>query len=327
MAEQILTQGEVDALLKGLSDGEIQTEVERTEDLDGVTEFDFYNQEKGLRGRMPTLDMINEKFCRSVRFAIFNVLRKSVDVTYDGSKIIKYEEFLRNLQVPSSLNVFQLSPLRGYGVLAIDPNLVFVIVDSYFGGDGSFHARIEGRDFTNVEQGVVKKIVDIIFSEIQETWKPVFPLEFKYVRSEMNPQFVNIIGHTELLIASKFKMEVDSLTNEFILGIPYTSLEPIREKIYGTQKSDTLQMDPKWRDKLREQFGKVPLEISGEVGTGTIDVSELLNLKVGDIIQLGTKVREPMKMKIEGRDKFNVISGIIDNSYALKIVSAIEQGG
>ena len=187
MAEQILSQLEVDALLKGLSNGDISTETERRDDgFDGeVRPYDFARQEKTIRGKLPTLDMINEKFSRAVRGSIFSVLRKSVDVSQEGVKAMKFEEFLKNLQMPSSLNIFQFSTLRGQGVLALDPGLVFLIVDSYFGGDGRFHTRIEGRDFTNVEQGVIKKVVDVMFNDLKEAWKPVHETDFKHVRSEM----------------------------------------------------------------------------------------------------------------------------------------------
>ncbi len=328
MAEQILTQVEVDALLKGLSNGDIKTEAGRQEEKGGIRPFDFSSQERTVRGRMPALEMINEKFCRSARGLLFNLLRKSVDISPEGVKAEKYEEFLRNLQVPSSLNVFQINGLRGQGVLALDPNLVFLIVDSYFGGDGRFHTRIEGRDFTNVEQAVVRKVVDIIFQEMNEIWRTVHQVEFKLVRSEMNPQFVNIMGHIEPVIVSTFKMDIESLSNKFILCIPFSSLEPIRDKLCGIQKVDFNEaVDRKWSASLLEQFGNVPLSVSGEMGEALISVSELLGLKAGDIIQLDRKIREPLTLSIEGIPKLVARPGVMDNNYALKIQSAITERG
>ncbi|MBI5491396.1 MAG: flagellar motor switch protein FliM [Deltaproteobacteria bacterium] len=328
MAEQILTQVEVDALLKGLSNGDIKTEAERQEEKGGIRPFDFSSQERTVRGRMPALEMINEKFCRSARALLFNLLRKSVDISPEGVKAEKYEEFLRNLQVPSSLNVFQINGLRGQGVLALDPNLVFLIVDSYFGGDGRFHTRIEGRDFTNVEQAVVRKVVDIIFQEMNEIWRTVHQVDFKLVRSEMNPQFVNIMGHTEPVIVSTFKMDIESLSNKFFFCIPFSSLEPIRDKLCGIQKVDFNEaVDRKWSASLLEQFGNVPLAVSGEMGEAHISVSELLNLKAGDIIQLDRKIREPLTLSIEGIPKLVARPGVMDNNYALKVQSAIIERG
>lgn len=324
MAEQILSQVEVDALLKGLSDGEIETET-ASQDVDygEVRPYDFANQEKTYRGNMPTLEMINEKFSRAAGGPIFNLLRKSVDVTPAGLKTMKYEEFIRNLQMPSSLNIFALAPLRGNGLLVLDPNLVFLLVDSYFGGDGRFHTRIEGRDFTNVEQGVIRKIVEVLFHELSEIWKAVHPVEFSLLRTEMNPQFVNITGHTEPVVVSTFEMEIESTRNKFFYCMPYVSLAPIRDKLHGTQKADFSGSDDRWSENLSDQFMHIPLELTGEVGTASIKVSELLNLKEGDVIQLGSRVKTPLTVSIEGVPKLTASPGLIDNNYALKILSAI----
>lgn len=329
MAEQILSQVEVDALLKGLSNGDIKTEAEAHDDASesSVRPYDFSSQERTVRGRMPALDMINEKFCRSVRGPIFNLLRKSVDVAPEGVKTMKYEDFLRNLQVPSSLNVFQMSSLRGQGVLVIDPNLVFVIVDSYFGGDGRFHTRIEGRDFTNVEQSVIRKVAEVIFHEMGEIWRPVHHVEFKAVRSEMNPQFVNIVGNIEQVVVSTFRVEIESQQNRFLFCMPFSSIEPIREKLYGGQRVDVVEIDKSWSQNLMRRFGSVQLPISGEMGRAKIMVSELLNLKVGDIIQLDRKSRDPLRVYIEGAPKLIAKPGVMDNNYALKIMELIHERG
>ncbi|MBI5643103.1 MAG: flagellar motor switch protein FliM [Deltaproteobacteria bacterium] len=330
MAEQILTQVEVDALLKGLSNGDIKTEAEKLEedDTEPVRAYDFSNQERSVRGRMPALEMINEKFCRSIRSSLFNLLRKSVDTAPEGVKTMKYEEFLRNLQVPCSLNVFQMSTLRGQGVLAIDPNLVFLIVDSYFGGDGRFHTRIEGRDFTNVEQAVIRKVAELILHEMSDIWRPVHATDFKLVRAEMNPQFVNILGHNEHLVVSTFRMELESQSNQFFFCIPFSAVEPIREKLYGgAQRVDSAAIDKRWSANLLEQFGYVPLTISGQIGKARIKMSELWNLKAGDVIQLDKKAREPLDVSIEGVPKLTASAGTMDNNYALKILAAINERG
>lgn len=326
MAEQILSQNEVDALLKGLSDGEIETEAEQEEVKEGLRPYDFSEQGKTYRGAMPALEMINEKFGRAAGAPIFNLLRKSVDITPGGVKTMKYEDFVRNLHMPSSLNVFSLSPLRGHGLLVLDPNLVFLLVDNYFGGDGRFHTRIEGRDFTNVEQGVIKKIVDVFLHELGTIWKAVQPMEFSLIRTEMNPQFVNITGHIEPVVVSTFNIEIESATNKFYYCMPYASLSPIRDKLSGTRKADFVDTDKAWTDTLQERFMNIPLQLSGEVGTAQIKVSELLNLREGDVIQLNKKAREPLTVCIEGVPKLAATPGVMDSNYALKILSVLKEG-
>lgn len=329
MAEQILSQVEVDALLRGLSNGDIKTESEAhsEQDYGDVQPYDFANQDRVLRGKMPALEMINEKFVRSLRTSLFNVLRRSVDVASEGTKTMKYEEFLRNIQVPSSLNVFQLHPFRGHGLLAIDPALVFIIVDSYFGGDGRFHTRIEGRDFTNVEQAVVKKVVDVIFEEMNDVWKAVHPVEFRLVRSEMNPQFVNMISNAEHVIISTFKLEIESVSNNFFFCLPYATIEPIRDKLMGTQTIDSSEIDIKWKDNLRDQFSGVQMNIAAEMGLAEISVQELMGLKAGDIIQLDRKARDLLDISIEGVPKLLGRPGVLDNHYALKLTDLIRERG
>lgn len=329
MAEQILTQVEVDALLRGLSNGDIKTESDRPveDDYGDVRPYDFASQERVVRGKLPALEMINEKFSRSLRSSVFNVLRRSVDISYDGTKVMKYEEFLRNLQVPSSLNIFQLHPFRGHGLLAIDPSLVFIIVDSYFGGDGRFHTRIEGRDFTNVEQAVVRKIVDVIFQEMDGVWKAVHPVEFRLMRSEMNPQFVNIIGPGDHVIVSSFRMEIESASNSFFFCLPYTTIEPIRDKLLGTQRIDTAEADIKWSENLRDQFGAVALEVTEAMGKAEISVSDLMGLKVGDIIQLDKKAKDLLEISVEGVPTFLGKPGVFENHYALKVMDLIGERG
>ena len=323
-AEQILSQMEVDALLRGLSSGDIKTESEVAEAAEkgdrDMRVYDFSRQERVIRGRMPILDMINEKFSRNVRGSIFNIIRKTVDVSHDGVETMKYEEFLRNLHVPSSLNVFYITTLRGQGVLVIDPNLVFLIVDSYFGGDCRFHTRVEGKDFTNVEQVIVKKVVDAIYHDLTEVWKPVHPLEFKHKRTEMNPQFISIVGAKELVVVSSFKMEIESSNNVFYVCLPYSMIEPIKDKLFGTMQSEWSEVDRRWLESLKEQFDEVSLELSSEIGRARIHVSDLMNLKVGDIIQLDKKAKDPVDVRIEDLHKFYATAGVIDNNYALKIV-------
>lgn len=326
MAEQILTQVEVDALLKGLSNGDIKTEAEKGNDeVDGVRPYDFANQERTIRGTMPTLDMVNERFCRAIRGKLFSLFRKTVDVAPEGVKPLKYEDFMRNLQVPSSLNIFTMNPLRGSGVLAMDPNLVFLIVDSYFGGDGRFQTRVEGKEFTRVEQTVIKKVVDLVLKEFRIQWDPVHPIEFTMTRAEMNPQFVNIIPPSELVILSTFRMEIEAASDNFYLCLPYPAVEPIKEKLFGKVQSDDSE-DGSWSASLKDRFMRVPLSLTSHLGKARINVGELLDLKVGDVIQLDKKAKNPLDLRVEGVPKFGVLPGVQDNNYSVKIVSH-KQGG
>jgi len=329
--EQILDQQEVDALLQGLSDGQIESDKGGQETPDGVRLYDFASQERTVRGRMPSLEMVNEKFCNRVRGPLLNALRKGVEIESRGIESVKYEEFVRNLTLPSSLNIFTMDPLRGHGILVMDPTLVYLIVDNYFGGSGRFYTRIEGREFTVVEQSVIRKIVDVILKTLSSAWKSLCEVEFKYVRSEMNPHFVNVIEPVEIMMVSTFHMEIESSTssdksNTFYFCIPYLSVESIKERLYGRPGNATVGADEGWTARLRQHVEHVPLHVDSAVGDASIKLSELQRLKLGDVILLDKKIDEPFEFRIEGDARFLGRTGVSCNNYALEIQSVINKG-
>ncbi len=331
MQEQILDQNEVDALLQGLSDGQIESEKGAEKAPDGVVTYDFTSQEKTVRGRMPALEMVNEKFCNKVRTPLQSIIRSNVDIEAQGIDSIKYEEFVRNLTLPSSINIFTMPPFRGHGILVIDPSLAYLIIDNYFGGSGRFYTRIEGRDFTAVEQSVIKKVVDVILKTLSDAWKSICSIEFAFEKSEMNPHFVNVIEAVEVMMVSTFQMEIESSTNTdknlFYFCMPYLSVESIKDRLYGRGASSSIGADEGWTARLREHIERVPLHVESEVGVTKIKLSELLKLKTGDVILLDKKIYEPFDFKIEGDAKFRGRPGVSCSNYALEIQSVIDKGG
>jgi len=328
--EQILDQNEVDALLQGLSGGLIESNEGEAEARDGVVPYDFTRQDRSVRGRMPGLEMVNEKFCNRARTPLSNIIRKGVEISSEGIESVKYEEFVRNLILPSSINIFTMAPLKGHGILVMDPGLVYLIVDNYFGGSGRFYTRIEGREFTKVEQSVIRKIVDIILKTFSHAWQTLCDVDFVFEKFEMNPHFVNVIEGVEVMMVSTFKMDIESSPvdkkNTFFFCIPYLSVESIKEKLYGRLGGASVEVDENWSDRLRHHIERVPLKVASGVGEVTIRLSELLNLKTGDVIILERKIDEPFEFRIEGRPRFRGMPGISSNNYALEIHSVINKG-
>jgi len=330
--DQILDQDEVDALLQGLSDGQIGAEKGDAASPDGVVPYDLASMEKTVRGRMPSLEMVNEKFCNSVRGPILNILRKGVEIEAQGIKSVKFEEFVRNLTLPTSINIFTLKPLKGHGILVIDPTLVYLMVDNYFGGSGRFYTRIEGREFTTVEQSVINKVVNVILKTLSDSWKTLCEVDFEYEKSEMNPHFVNVIESVEVMMVSTFHMDIESSTgndknNIFHFCVPYLSLESIKERLYGRLGNGSVGADEGWTARLRQHIENVPLKVESEVGVTNIKLSELKRLKLGDVILLDKKIDEPFEFKIEGDARFLGRPGVSCNNYALEIQSVIDKGG
>ena len=251
MAEDFLSQDEVDALLKGAT-GE-QDDVPLEEDSSGVRNYDIATQERIVRGRMPTYEIINERFARLLRVGLFNFMRRTVDISVGPVKVIKFSEFVRNLVVPTNLNMVHMKPLRGTALLVFDPSLIFLIVDNLFGGDGRFHNRIEGRDFTQTEQRIIQRLLDVVFEDYEKAWKSVYPIEFEYIRSEMNPQFATIATPNEVVVTVTFELEIGDTGGEFHVCIPYAMIEPIRDKLYSSLQGDHMEVDKRWVRLLSKQ--------------------------------------------------------------------------
>ena len=206
---KILSQDEVDALLKGMTGGEIEVETDQAPDEDGVIAYDLTNQDRIIRGRMPTLEIINDRFARIFRTSISSTLRKVVDVSTTSIDMIKFGEFMRSLPVPTSLHIFRMEPLRGHAIMVIETRLVFNLVDYFFGGDGKSDIKIEGRDFTAIEHRVTKRVVEMVLADMEKAWKPVHEISLQYHRSEINPQFAGIVPPTDVVVVIKFDLEME----------------------------------------------------------------------------------------------------------------------
>jgi flagellar motor switch protein FliM len=279
-----LTQDEIDTLLNGVDSGEVSTEPDRLAEDGDAAPYDLASQDRIIRGRMPTLDMVNDRFIRSLRTSVFNMLRRSVDISIVGVKMMKYADYARGLFMPTSLNIIQIKPLRGTGLYMIDPKLVFAIVDNFFGGDGRYHTRIEGRDFTPTENRVIQLLLQLSFTDLKKAWEPVLNLDFRYLSSEINPQFASIVSSTEVVVVSVFRMEMDGGGGEFHIVMPYSMLEPIREVLDAGAQNDPNNVDKRWARTLQEVMKQAEVEIDSSMMYTRLSLGEVLNLKPGDVI-------------------------------------------
>ena len=285
MATDFLSQDEVDALLKGVS-GESDEPEAAADDGSGVHNYNLGTQERIVRGRMPTLELINERFARYLRIGLFNYMHRTTDISVSPIRVQKYSEFIRNLVVPTNLNLVAAKPLRGTSLFVLDPNLVFLVVDNMFGGDGRFHTRVEGRDFTPTEQRIIQGLLNVIFTEYSRSWKPVYEMSFDYIRSEMNSQFANIATPSEIVVSTTFSLEFGGTAADMHICFPYSMLEPIRDLLYSTMQSDQLSSDQRWVVMLRKQLKNAEVEIAANLATTTVTLGQILKLKAGDILPI-----------------------------------------
>ncbi|WP_313704275.1 flagellar motor switch protein FliM [Massilia sp.] len=315
MADNFLSQEEVDALLKGVNGD--QDDVSAPEDTSGVRTYNLATQERIVRGRMPTLEIINERFARLLRIGLFNFLRRSAEVSVGSVRVSKYSEFIRNLVVPTNLNLIHMKPLRGTALMVFDPGLVFLLVDNLFGGDGRFHTRVEGRDFTQTEQRIILRILDIVFEAYTKSWEPVYPIEFEYIRSEMNTQFANIATPNEVVVSSTFTIELGPVSGQIHFCMPYSMIEPIRDALTSSIQGEALEVDKRWIRLMTQQIQVAEVELVAELGHGRANFDEILNMKVGDVIPIS--VPETIQATVDGVPVMECSYGVSNGQYALKV--------
>ncbi len=319
MADNFLSQEEVDALLKGVNGD--QDDAAAPEETSGVRTYNLATQERIVRGRMPTLEIINERFARLLRVGLFNFLRRSAEVSVGSVRVSKYSEFIRNLVVPTNLNLVHMKPLRGTALMVFDPGLVFLLVDNLFGGDGRFHTRVEGRDFTQTEQRIILRILDIVFEAYTKSWEPVFPVEFEYIRSEMNTQFANIATPNEVVVSSTFTVELGSVSGQIHFCMPYSMIEPIRDALTSSLQGEALEIDKRWIRLMTQQIQVAEVELVATLGVGRATFDEILNMKVGDVIPL--TVLEQIQATVDGVPVMDCTYGVLNGQYALKVEKLI----
>jgi len=280
-SEKILDQAEIDALIHGVDTGAVSTEADATPGE--VRSYDFNNQMRIVRGRMPTLEMINERFARLFRVSLYNLLRRSPEISVAPVAIKKFSEYVHTLHVPTNLNLVKINPFRGTALIMLDPKLVFSIVDSFFGGTGR-HAKIEGRDFTATEQRIIHMMLRNVFADLHEAWSHVANIEVEYIQSEINPHFANIVSPSEIVVITSFHVDLDGVGGELHVTMPYAMIEPLREVLDSGMASDRVDKDERWMVTLRDEIEDAEVELSTLLGRTSISLGELLNLKPGDII-------------------------------------------
>jgi flagellar motor switch protein FliM len=316
MNQQILSQDEVDALLQGIT-GESQKLEQEDTPAAGVRDYNLANQERIVRGRMPTMEIINERFARNIRIGLFNLIRRSPEVAIGGIKVQKFSAFLREIVVPTNFNIVSVKPLRGNGLIVCDPALVFAVIDSLYGGIGKYHTRIEGRDFSATEMRVIQRLLQTIVSEYKKAWVGVYPVELEYVRSEMQPQFAGIAMPSEVVVATSFLLEIGDISGAIHFCMPYSTLEPIRDVLYSAVQGDAAEPDRRWINVLQTQIQAAEVQLVAELAHAPATVEQLLSFKPGDFIELDLN---PMIItKVDGVPVFNAHYGTSNNHYSIKI--------
>lgn len=322
---QVLSQSEVDALLSAVSDNRVDSDDLGGGDAlkNGVVQYDLANQDRIIRGRMPTLDIIHDRFIRLFRVTLSNSLRKMANLSVNSTGPLKFSEFMNSLPLPSCLNILRLDPLRGAAVMVIESKLLYALVDSFFGGNDVPYTKIEGKDFTPIEIKIARRVVLSAIDDLEKAWEPVYPLKVGYSRTEINPQFVAVVPPSDVVIATTFDVELEKVSGTIKIVIPYATLEPIKSKLSVGFQSEQLEVDFIWINRIKEQIMQTSANILVKLGDADISMRDLMELAPGDIIQLGTDATLPLDVLVEGIPKFKGIPGLLKGSRAVRITESL----
>lgn len=320
--KDLLSQDEIDALLHGVDDGDVETEEELAEEEGEVRVYDLASHERIVRGRMPTLEMINERFARHTRISLFNLLRRNADVSVGSVQIMKYGDYIHTLYVPTSINLLRVSPLRGTALLVMDAKLVFKLVDNFYGGDGR-HAKIEGREFTPTEIRLIERVIGQFFGDLEESWAPVMALKFEVNGHEVNPAMANVINPSEVVVVSSFQVDLEGGTGEFHVTMPYSMLEPIRDLLISGYHPAEEELDERWLDSMRREVMVAPMDIALKVAERKMTLRDVMEFEPGDIIPVDIPAELPLS--INRVPVFSCKLGTSRGNLAVKIVDQIKE--
>jgi flagellar motor switch protein FliM len=316
----ILSQDEIDALLHGVDTGSVDTTPPPARGE--ARPFDFATQVRIVRGRMPTLEMINERFARLFRISLFNMLRRSPEISVAPVEMLKFTEYVHTLHVPTSLNLMRFNPLRGTGLMILDPKFVFAVVDNFFGGSGRF-VKIEGREFTPTETRIISMLVQQASSDLTEAWSPVAAIQPEYLSREINPHFANIVSPTEIVVVTRFHVELDGGGGDLHVTMPYSMIEPLRELLDTGMQSDRVEKDERWMHSLREEIEDATVDVTAHLGHASVTLSQLIDLKPGDILPCDFEGR--VTLLAENVPLFRGTCGCSRGQHAVKIEERIRR--
>lgn len=346
---QVLTQSEVDALLSAVAEGSVDVGPGGAPGAEGgdpnaagggegggdwggtaavpdveVTPYDLTNQDRVIRGRMPTLDIIYERFIRLYRMSLSNSLRKIATISIISTDLLKFGEFVNTLPIPSCMCIMRFESLRGPALLVFESKLAYALVDSFFGGTDRPYTKIEGKEFTRIELSIMKKVMDLAIKDLEEAWAPVHKTDISFVRTEVNPQFVGVVPPSDVIISTTFEVELENASGTIALVIPYSTIEPIKNKLNASFQTETDRVDKEWTLKMEEHLRQAEANVLVNLGTASITVGDLVNLNVGDIIPLSQNSDGEIDVLVEGVPKFKCFFGISRGNRAIQVTRFVD---
>jgi flagellar motor switch protein FliM len=328
---QVLSQAEVDALLNAVAEGSLDTSGSASSGSGkegkerDVQSYDLTNQDRVIRGKMPTLDLIYERFVRLFRMSLSNSLRKIASISIISTDLLKFGEFVNTLPIPSCVGILRSETLRGPALLVFESKLAYALIDSYFGGTDRPYTKTDGKEFTRIELMIMNKVMSLSIADLEEAWAPVHKVSLMHLRTETNPQFVGVVPLSEVIISTTFEVELENASGTIALVIPYSTIESIKNKLNSSFQSDSDRADRVWIDNLEEHMRQLQANVSVNLGETQITVGDLVNLNIGDIIPLGQDCDGELMLNVEGVAKYKCFFGISRGTRAVQVTKPVEE--
>ncbi|MCP4912328.1 MAG: flagellar motor switch protein FliM [Oligoflexia bacterium] len=326
---QVLSQDEVDALLNAvndggaddiLGDGDVGGDFDADDDMDeNIQTYDLTNQDRVIRGRMPILEIIYERFIRQFRVSLSNSLRKISTISMISTDLLKFGEFVNTLPIPSCMCIMRFNELRGPALLVFESKLAYAIIDSYFGGTDRPFTKIEGKEFTAIELSFMKKVMDMAIGDLEEAWSPVHRIDAQYLRTEINPQFVGVVPPSDVIIATTLEVEFESASGTIMIVVPYSTIEPIKQKLSSSYQTDNDIADSIWTQAMNEHILEATSTVVCKLGETQMTVGDLVTLEVGDIIPLEQEASGEVSLDVEGVEKMKCLIGVHKGNRAVQV--------
>lgn len=326
---QVLSQDEVDALLNAVNDDEGGGEKAdnaafgEVEGQENIQPYDLTNQDRVIRGRMPILEIIYERFIRQFRVSLSNSLRKISTISMISTDLLKFGEFVNTLPIPSCMCIMRFNELRGPALIVFESKLAYAIIDSYFGGTDRPFTKIEGKEFTSIELSFMRRVMDMAMNDLEEAWAPVHRIDAQYIRTEINPQFVGVVPPSDVIITTTFEVEFESASGTIMVVIPYSTIEPIKHKLSSSYQTENDVVDNLWTQSMNEHVGQAIATAIVKLGDTSMTVGDLVSLQVGDIIPLSQEVAGEIDIEIEGVKKLKCLAGEYKGNRAVQITRKV----
>lgn len=328
MADDVLSQSEIDKLLSALSDGTVSAEdVKADEEQKKIKMYDFKRPDKFAKDQIRTLFMLHESFSRLLNTYLSTHLRTLVNVEVASVEQLTYQEFVQSLANPSVISVLAVPPLKGNIILEINTEIAFAFIDRVFGGEGK--TGLKPRVLTEIEEVVMKRFIDTAMRQLQEAWSTVVEFSPTLEATESNPQFTQIVPPSDMVVIVTIQMKVGDVEGMMNICIPYLVLEPIMSKLtttYWVASSVSKDDDPEQVKILQKKIKRTEVPFVVQLGSLDITINEFLTLGFGDVLQMDTKVEDNLICLVGHRPKFYCRPGTSGKKMAVQITKVINEG-